>query len=170
MDDFLDVQKLSSGKLEYHKEQVRILPLVRLVLENYNSYADKFGATFRLAADSDDCEILADPHRLEQVLANLLSNAVKYGRKNDTIDVALERKSDCIRVSVTDHGDGIAEDFQDRLFHAFAQSESQREHVIKGTGLGLYIAKAIIKEHDGEIGFETSKGNGTCFWFELPAA
>lgn len=170
VDDFLDVQKLSSGKLEHHKEKVNILPLVKHALEHYKSYADKLGATFKLAAGSDDCEILADPLRIEQVLANLLSNAVKYGKQNDIIDVALERKSDCIRISVTDHGDGVPEDFQDRLFQAFEQSGSKREHVIKGTGLGLYIAKAIIQEHNGEIGFETDEGKGTCFWFELPTA
>jgi signal transduction histidine kinase len=168
VDDFLDMQKLSSGKLEYHKEKVNIRPLVEHALEHYKSYADEFGVTFNLFPQSYDCEILADPHRIEQVMANLLSNAAKYGKDNDNIEILLERRADKVRISITDHGKGIPEDFQDRLFKAFEQSGNKREHVIKGTGLGLYIAKAIVQEHGGEIGFDTEKDRGTCFWFELP--
>jgi signal transduction histidine kinase len=170
VDDFLDMQKLSSGKLEYHKETVNIRLLVEHVLENYKGYADELFVTFNLLPQSDDCEILADPHRIEQVMANLLSNAAKYGKENDNIEILLERKTDRIRISITDHGKGIPEEFQGRLFKAFEQSGSKRERVIKGTGLGLYIAKAIVQEHGGEIGFDTAKDRGTCFWFELPVA
>lgn len=168
VDDLLDVQKLTAGKLEIHKEKIRILPLVEHVLKNYKSYADRFGATFNLLSNSDDSVILADPHRIEQVLANLLSNAAKYGKEQDEIEVLLKKDTNKIRISITDHGQGIPIDFQTRLFKAFEQSGDKREHVVRGTGLGLYIAKAIIQEHDGDIGFVTKQGQGSCFWFELP--
>ena len=170
VDDLLDMQKLSAGKLEFHKEQVNIMPLVEHALNNYRSYADRFGATYRLTRGVNECFVYADPHRLEQVLANLLSNAAKYGAERDDIEVVVSVEEGRVRISITDHGNGIPLEFQSRLFQAFEQSGDKREHVVRGTGLGLYIAKAIVQEHSGEIGFVTEIGKGTCFWFDLPVS
>ncbi|MDH5631797.1 MAG: HAMP domain-containing histidine kinase [Gammaproteobacteria bacterium] len=170
VDDFLDVQKLSSGKLEYHKELVDLGSVIRHVMDSYQSYAGKFNAHLRFTSSCQDCIVHADPGRIEQVLANLLSNAVKYGKDNDEVIINLDKNDASARISVTDHGMGIPENFRHRLFKAFEQSGHKREPVIKGTGLGLYIAKAIIQEHNGDIGFETGDGIGTCFWVSLPLA
>lgn len=168
VDDLLDMQKLTAGKLEMHKQKTELVSLVERVLQNYKSYADRLTASYHFHAEITAVNVLVDPHRIEQVLANLLSNAVKYGRANDEIEVAVVRHDDRVQVSVTDHGEGIPAEFQPRLFEAFSQSADMREHIIKGTGLGLYIAKAIIQEHNGEIGFNTTPGEGTTFWFDLP--
>jgi len=170
VDDLLDMQKLNLGRLEFHKEKVNLIPLVEHALNNYRSYADRFGATYRLTQGVNDCYVYADPHRIEQVLANLLSNAAKYGADNDEIEVAVTEEMDKVRISITDHGSGIPVEFQSRLFHAFEQAGNKREHVVRGTGLGLYIAKAIVQEHNGEIGFVTEAGKGTSFWFDLPVS
>ena len=97
VDDLLDMQKLSAGKLEFHKEQVNVMPLVEHALNNYRSYADRFGATYTLSNGVDECFVHADPHRLEQVLANLLSNAAKYGAEKDKIEVAVSREDGRVR-------------------------------------------------------------------------
>lgn len=169
VDDLLDLQKLTVGRLEFHKERINLMPLVEHALNHYRSYADRFGTTYKLTQRCDECAVYADPHRIEQVLANLLSNAAKYGADQDEIEVAVTSVADRARISITDHGSGIAPEFQPRLFQAFEQSGNKREHVVRGTGLGLYIAKAIVQEHHGEIGFVTEAGKGTSFWFELPA-
>lgn len=168
VDDLLDLQKLSIGKLEFHKTEVDLVPLVEHAINHYKSYADRFGASYHLMQGIRACYVYADPHRIEQVLANLLSNAAKYGADRDQIEVAVSKDGDKVRISVTDHGEGIPIEFQSRLFRAFEQSGNKREHVVRGTGLGLYIAKSIVQEHSGDIGFVTEAGRGTSFWFDLP--
>jgi CheY-like chemotaxis protein len=111
-----------------------------------------------------------DPVRIRQILLNLLSNAVKFTERG-TVRVALaadpvyDEQSVLLRVSVSDSGIGIPAEAQQRLFQSFSQAETSTTRRYGGTGLGLAISKRLVELMEGEIGFESSLGQGSRFWF-----
>lgn len=168
VDDFLDLQKIESGKLQFKKSKISLSSVVKNALNVNKPYAKQFDATYKLVEPLAEDMVYCDARRIEQVLTNILSNAAKYGANADIIDVSLQRQSDRLRISVKDHGAGIPEDFQERVFEKFATANLISHQQIKSTGLGLSIAKAIVEQHGGNIGFHTMDGGGTDFWFDLP--
>jgi signal transduction histidine kinase len=114
---------------------------------------------------------IAKQHKLQrraQVPANLLPNAAKFSPKGKAIDVRVQQHDARIRVSVTDHGPGVPENFQTRIFSKFSQADATDTRQQGGTGLGLAISKEIIERMSGQTGFESVAGHGATFWFDLP--
>jgi PAS domain S-box-containing protein len=167
INDILDIEKIESGKLVFNPKVVEMMPLVQQALEVNRAYAEQYGVTFSLDQSLSEARVKADPDRLMQVFANLLSNAAKFSPTGETVSIAVARREQTIRVSVTDHGNGIPADFQERIFQKFAQADSSNTRQKGGTGLGLSISKTIIEKMGGQIGFETTPGKGTTFFFDL---
>jgi len=168
IDDLLDLQKIEAGKMDFKFRNEDLIELVQQSITNNLGYADKFNASFELKKSVDSVSVIVDAVRIEQALSNLLSNAIKYGATNDNIEVLVELIGSIVRVSVKDHGEGIPDSFQDRVFQKFAQHDTSTTRETAGTGLGLSIVKKIIENHNGEISFETAEGVGTTFYFDLP--
>ena len=169
VDDFLDIQKLESGNLVFDKKATQLSRVARYAVDNNRLYAEKFNAHYQLSEPLSEQYVNCDEQRIYQVLTNMLTNAAKYGGDNDTINIAVTDTDGRLRVSVTDHGQGIPEGFQKKVFEKFAMAYAPKNNQkIKSTGLGLCIAKQIIKQHGGEIGFDSEIDKGTTFWFELP--
>ena len=101
-------------------------------------------------------------------MANLLSNATKYSPKEGTVQIRAETQESFIRISVTDNGPGIPEEFQSQIFEKFTPADSSDTRRVGVTGLGLAICQAIVKQHQGSIGFTTEAGKGTTFHVTLP--
>ena len=112
--------------------------------------------------------VQGDRDRLAQVLGNLLSNAIKYSPDGGTVTVAASRSRVRARVSVRDPGLGIPADQQGKVFTKFFRGEAGRRLGIRGTGLGLVLARQIVDAHGGRMGFESAEGRGSTFWVELP--
>jgi len=112
----------------------------------------------------------ADHDRILQVLTNLMSNAVKFSPADSTVTVTAQAndQSDTIRFAVTNSGPGIAPADIGRLFSRFQQIDGSDARRRGGTGLGLTIAKAIVEQHGGTIGVESTPNVVTTFWFEIP--
>jgi signal transduction histidine kinase len=107
--------------------------------------------------------------RLAQLLDNLISNAIKFTPSGGRVSVCLDLHEGLVQVEVSDTGIGIPESERERLFERFFRSQTALERQIQGTGLGLYISKAIAEAHGGRIGVRSTEGEGTTFLVELPA-
>jgi signal transduction histidine kinase len=114
--------------------------------------------------------VLGDELRLRELFLNLLDNAVKYSRHGGTVDIALTIEQTCTRVSITDHGIGIAQEDQSRIFDRFYRTDEARAHTKKGTGLGLAICAWIVESHHGRIEVQSKVGEGSTFTVILPLA
>ena len=169
VNDFLDLQKLESGKLEFNKRVCQLRPILERAVTNNKMYAQQFGVTYWINDTTESVRINCDPDRIEQVLANLLSNAAKYGANNDVIEILVAKPTPVkVRVSVIDHGNGIPDNIRDHVFEKFVMARTEKSGTVRSSGLGLSISKAIIEEHDGTIDFESRLREGTTFYFDLP--
>lgn len=111
--------------------------------------------------------VVADKHRIEQVLINFLTNAIKYSPEADKIIIRACEEEENLRVEVRDYGIGIPEEMMEKVFRRFFRVDHTSTH-FSGIGLGLYISAEIIKLHHGEIGVENAEGQGSVFWFTIP--
>ena len=168
INDILDLERAESGRLELRLAAQRLKPIVQHAIDANRAYAQNFGATIELAADSDDANVLVDHDRLVQVLTNILSNAAKFSPRGGAVSVEVRAAADSVRVSVRDRGPGIAPEFSPRIFQRFAQADSSDSRAKGGTGLGLSIAKTIMERLGGTIGFDSTQGEGATFYITLP--
>lgn len=168
INDILDIDKIESGVIEYVFDNITVMELVDKAVTNNSGYAQQFDVTLKVTERLDDACINADSNRLMQVLDNLVSNAIKFSPKGESVELSVTRQDGNIRIAVSDHGPGIPEEFQDKLFDKFTQADLSNTRGASGAGLGLNIAKAVIEHHDGQIDFHTEENIGTSFFFDLP--
>lgn len=168
VNDILDIDKIESGKMEFDLKPIELIPLVEQAIEVNRAYAEQFGVSYTMHTDLLKGKVYADSDRLMQVMANLLSNATKFSPRDSTVLVSITQHNTKLRVSITDTGPGIPDEFRSRIFQKFAQADSSDTRQKGGSGLGLSITRAIIEKHNGIISFDTKIGEGTTFFFELP--
>ena len=172
VNDLLDIQKIEAGQMHFEARAQPLLPVAERALAAMEGHARKAGV--RLLSDwavgVAGIAASIDADRMEQVLTNLLSNAIKFTPAGKSVTLGLAQTPGKVRLLVLDEGPGIAPEFQQRVFHRFAQADGADSRTRGGTGLGLAISKAIIEEHGGTIGFTTAPDRGTRFVVELPAA
>ena len=168
VNDILDIQKIESGRMDFHMRPIDLIALIENAMEANQAYAQQYEVALSFEKRLPNAQVLADFDRLMQVMANLISNATKFSPRSAKVEIVLERYSGMFRVSIRDHGSGIPKEFQPRIFEKFAQADGSDTRQKGGTGLGLSIAKAIIKRHWGTIGFVSDGGDGSTFYFDLP--
>ncbi|MEK6244184.1 MAG: ATP-binding protein [Pseudomonadota bacterium] len=168
VNDILDYQRLRAGQpLPGQSTLLDLAGQVREATAANESLAREAGVALRVTAP---VPILVSAHadRVAQLVTNLVANALKHSSSGDTVEIAVERRERCARVSVRDRGPGVPADFQPQLFQQFSQAQAADGKKRGGTGLGLAISKAIAEQMNGKIGFEPADGPGAVFWFELP--
>ena len=170
INDLLDVQKLEAGKLTLCVEALSVVELVQKAIEANQGLTARYNVRFDLKSSLlNNDRVMGDEDRLIQVMSNLLSNAAKYAPENTRVIVSLEKRNvSSIRISVKDNGPGISEDFKPFIFGKFSQAEGTTTRQKEGTGLGLNIARSIVELHNGEIGFDSTEGDGATFFVVLP--
>jgi signal transduction histidine kinase len=164
VDQLLDVSRLVDGRLAIESQDTDLRVLTEGILGWFKEQAARSSCELRL---SGDAHVVGrwDPSRIGQVITNLLSNALKYGA-GAPVDVRVEQLDGAARVTVEDHGIGVALDDQVRIFERFARASSVRNY--GGLGLGLWISKQIVEKHGGAIRVSSRPGEGAAFVVEQP--
>jgi PAS domain S-box-containing protein len=168
INDILDIEKIEANKMEFDLRPLALMPLVEHTVESNRMYATEHGANIVVSDELPGAIVLVDEDRFTQVLTNLLSNAAKYSPEGGTIGVTARTCSGGVRVSVSDEGPGIPEEFHEHIFSKFSQADGSDTRKRGGTGLGLSITRAIVEKLGGQISFETQEDKGTTFHVDLP--
>ena len=167
VNDILDAQALSEGKVSVKRETVDLNDVVTTAVENCQVYAEKLGVSYAVHIPQEPVITLTDGARVTQILNNLISNAAKFTSAGDVVEVRLTRISESARIEVTDHGIGIPADLQPDIFTPFHQINPGTTGANKSSGLGLSITKQLIDLLGGKVGFTSVEGDGSVFWIEL---
>jgi signal transduction histidine kinase len=165
--DLVDLARIDSGRLSVAPRPEPAADLARDAVELIAPLAEARRIPLSVELPKDAPRVLGDRERLQQVFSNLLGNAVKFTPPGGSITVRLEDLGDRVRFVVADTGPGLSQDEREHAFDRFWQGQKARK---EGTGLGLFIVKAIVTAHGGEVSVESSPGHGSTFLFTLPKA
>lgn len=167
VNDLLFVARLEAGEFELHLDDLDLAAIAKQAVEEARPRARAADVT--LSFDAEMVELVhGDRGRMFQLLDNLISNAIKFTPSGGRVAVGVQRTDSGVCLRVSDTGIGISGVEQTRLFERFFRTTSAVDRQIPGTGLGLYIARAIVEAHGGAIAVESGDQEGTTFLVELP--
>ena len=168
IDDLFQVSQLDAGGIPLNLEPASLADLISDTLENFSGLAARQNILLSGSASSDIDPIKMDVQRIGRVLSNLVDNALRYTPSGGTVSIQAELVAGTVRVTVQDSGEGISPDDLPHVFDRFYRGEKSRNRATGGTGLGLAIARGIIEAHGGQIGVDSTPGQGARFHFWLP--
>jgi signal transduction histidine kinase len=164
--NLLDVQRMESGELELKLEELQLDKLLRRVAEAFRATTEEKGLSFEVDIE-EGLTVRADGDRLAQAFSNLISNAVKYTEEGSVM-VRAGKEDRKAMIEVEDTGIGMSQEEIEQLFTRFFQADGTYIRRAGGTGLGLFLAKAIVDRHGGKISVKSEPGMGSTFTVILP--
>ena len=165
VNDMLDLSKLEDGNQELNYTEFNIRILLEDIVARYEGISKK--SDYHISFEPDgDAIVRCDIIKIQQVIYNLINNAVNYTGEDKQIFIKQKNSADCVRIEVSDTGEGIAPEKIKLIFDKYYRSENHKREVV-GTGLGLSIVKAILKKHEYNFGVYSVVGKGSTFWFEI---
>lgn len=171
IDDLFLFSKLDMQKLDFHFEEVRVVPFIRDMMEEFEIDLKEKGMDLKFDDMLEqDCIVKVDTKRFYQIIRNLIGNAEKHRLERDLVlTVCLYRKDHEIMLELSDNGPGIAPEKAAHIFERFYRAEDERTKDLSSTGLGLAISKELIEAHGGRIAVQSEIGKGSTFTVSLPA-
>jgi len=167
--NLLEASRIETNRFELSLVWCNLVEIVQEIVANQQELATQRHFELELRGD-DLVAVIADVDRIRQALTNYLTNALRFSHVDQPIKISLEVSHTEARVAVQDKGAGIPTSEQSRIWGRFQKGQRQREGSGGGLGLGLYITRAIIQQHGGQVGVESHVGEGSTFWFTLPLA
>lgn len=177
INDILDYSKIEAGKMDLEKIPFNLENLLNECASMFSLVADEKKLTLVCAMQPGlPTHIKGDPTRLRQIVLNLLGNAFKFTEAGEVVlrafvvgEINTETTDYNLRFEISDSGIGMSEEVQKNLFQSFHQADTSTTRKYGGTGLGLAISQQLVNLMEGEIGVESTPGEGTTFWFQIPA-
>jgi len=169
VEDILFMSRSDVGQFEIKQEKVNLRVLARQVVSSLEPQAHKSSVFLNKDIPSPTPLLYVDPQRMKQVLNNLVTNAIKFTPPEGTVTIrASYYDEQFTMISVADTGYGIPAEDRQHVFERFYQSNHMQQSKMGGYGLGLSIARLIVEQHGGTIGFDSSTNRGTTFYFTAP--
>lgn len=162
----LEAASIQAGGISLNCDLVDIPGIIERTIRRLTPMAEAKNIRLEGQIEDELCAVWGDLPRLEQVMVNLVENAVKYSTEG-TVVVAAKKHASTVIVSVMDEGPGVSDDEAKVIFRLFERGQETKKK-IRGSGLGLFISKAIVEAHGGTIGVERGPNGGACFYFTLP--
>jgi signal transduction histidine kinase len=169
IEDIIDVSKIESNQLTVKIQEIDVVPVISQIVQSFQlSVLSGKNVTVKCSLEMSEIIIRVDKVRFEQILRNLLSNAVKF-TENGIIEVGCQRVDGFYAFSVKDTGIGIHSDHHETIFDRFIKIDNNKQHLYRGTGIGLFLSKQLVEMFEGEIWLESEVGKGSTFYFTIPA-
>ncbi len=168
LDDLFELAQIDAGGLHLDRQLNSICDLISDTVEAFSAVAERQGVRLVGSAVPAVDPVVMDVQKIERVLSNLLDNALRHTPAGGVVRVATSSVAGGVRVEIHDSGEGIGSDDLPHVFERFYRGEKSRSRATGGAGLGLAIAAGIVDAHGGQIGIESSVGEGTRVWFTLP--
>jgi len=171
VNDLLDVAKIEEGKFDFQFEEINLVLFLEELFEGFIDLAKQANVKIFFQKPKDkELKVFMDKHKLSIALSNLITNAIKYNVSNGQVIIEAEKLVDQprVQISVKDTGIGIPAQDAERLFTKFYRAKNAVKAITEGIGLGLYIAKNIVKAHGGEIWVDSELNRGSTFYITLP--
>jgi signal transduction histidine kinase len=166
--DILDASRIEEHALAFSPAITSIESIVRDALAELTIFAKAKNSSLAFEVKGEIPPLFIDAQKIRDVVHNLVYNAIRYNIGKGDIQIILERKGEEIIFSVADHGVGIPKDEEEHIFQKFFRTKKALELSPVGSGLGLFIAKAVIEQSGGKIWFLSHEGEGSTFYFSLP--
>ena len=169
INDLIDISKIEAGEMRILRNETNVNELMKSIRDFFSPQAATAGLSLicRSLLPAEDCVIITDRTRLNQVLSNLVQNSIKYTRKGN-IEFGCRKTDGMLEFHVRDTGIGIPHDMKDKVFEYFRQGSLEATHEYDGAGLGLSLCKAFIEMLGGTIWVDSEQGKGSVFYFTLP--
>lgn len=167
INELLELSRIEAGEYSFYFKPAKPIELISNAVERMTLQAERMGIVLSYDAPEDLPKILADPIRVSQIFINLIQNAIKFTPSGGHIHIAAQDAGAKVLFSVRDDGMGITKRDRSRIFERFYKVDRARSG--GGTGLGLSICKHIVEKHGGHIWVESEVGQGSTFYFSLPA-
>jgi two-component system sensor histidine kinase VicK len=167
---FVRNEFLESEGVEIFKTRVNLVEKLGAFMEEYYGVQDTISKNFEFNFSSEQIYAEIDETKFAQVINNLISNSLKFTPDGGTISINLEERGEVVRISVSDTGIGIPEEYRESLFDKFSKARRPGLRGEASVGLGMSIIKTIVEWHQGKIWFDTEVNRGTTFCIEIPAS
>lgn len=168
VNDLLEVNRIEDNDLVMRPSLFSLFALSGRVAAEFEKFSSANNSKVSILTQKDLPMVRADEERVKRVLEHLIDNAVRYSVGKGNITISLERKDNFVLCKISDEGAGIPDNEKARVFDKFFRSINATRYQTEGSGVGLFIAKSLVKLSNGEIGFSSDVGKGSTFWFTLP--